>query len=209
MPNHLGLHRSGQLYVSPGKAANVFAGDAGGRARAALHLADPDLEYDRHDTVEQQRLRTERFAGEGWEIPRLLTGMRAADDFWFDSDSNTLVVMDGWASGRVVLLGVAGYYAAPTSGRGTSQALIGAYALAVELARAGGDHTVAFAAYEETMRPFVAEHQALGREGAERFFMPPPSQAVLDMLAAGAPENTGTSPVRLLDYTERPEGADR
>ncbi|WP_254399653.1 hypothetical protein [Streptomyces sp. AC602_WCS936] len=52
------------------------------------------------------------------------------------------------------------------------------------------------------MRPFVAEHQALGREGAERFFMPPPRQKVLDMLAAGAPENTGTNPVRLLDYPE-------
>jgi 2-polyprenyl-6-methoxyphenol hydroxylase-like FAD-dependent oxidoreductase len=200
LPNYLGLHCTGQLYVSPGKAANVFAGDAGGRARAALHLADGDLEYDRRDTTEQQRVITERFAGEGWEIPRLLTEMRASHDFWFDS--NSLVVMDRWADGRVVLLGDAGYCAAPTSGRGTSQALIGAYVLAGELARAGGDHTAAFAAYEEVMRPFVAEHQALGREGAERFFMPPPSQEVLDTLAANAPENTRTSAIRLLDYTE-------
>ncbi|MEU6868465.1 hypothetical protein ABZ924_35420 [Streptomyces sp. NPDC046876] len=50
------------------------------------------------------------------------------------------------------------------------------------------------------MRPLVAEHQAVGREGAERFFMPAPTQEVLDMLAADAPEQTRTEPVRLPDY---------
>ncbi|MEV5321277.1 FAD-dependent monooxygenase [Streptomyces sp. NPDC052687] len=198
LPNYLGLHHTGRLYVSPGKAANMFADDAAGRARAALHLAAEHLEYDRHDIGEQQRIIAERFAGEGWEIPRLLTEMRTAEDFWFDT--NALVVMDTWADGRVVLVGDAGYCAAPTSGRGTSQALIGAYVLAGELARAGSDHTAAFAAYEQTMRPFVTEHQAVGREGAQRFFMPAPSQEVLDMIAANAPENTRPEAIRLPDY---------
>ncbi|TQE27669.1 FAD-dependent oxidoreductase [Streptomyces ipomoeae] len=201
LPNYLGLHHTGQLYVSPGKAANMFADDAGGRARAALHLAAEHLQYDRHDIGEQQRIIAEGFAGEGWEIPRLLTEMRAAEDFWFDT--NAQVVMDTWASGRVVLLGDAGYCAAPASGRGTSQALIGAYVLAGELARADSDHMAAFIAYEKAMRPFVTEHQAVGREGAERFFMPAPSQEVLDMLAANAPENTRTEVVRLPDYAPR------
>ncbi|GGZ29957.1 FAD-dependent oxidoreductase [Streptomyces poonensis] len=201
LPNYLGLRRTGQLYVSPGKAANVFAGDLDGRARAALHFTAEELEYDRHDTGEQQRIVAERFAGEGWEIPRLLTEMRTAEDFWFDA--NAQVMMDTWASGRVVLLGDAGYCAAPTSGRGTSQALIGAYVLAGELAQAGGDHTAAFRAYESAMRPFVTEHQAVGREGAERFFMPAPTQEVLDMLAADAPEKTRTRAVRLPDYAAR------
>lgn len=116
-------------------------------------------------------------------------------------DANAQVRMDTWAKGRVVLLGDAGYCAGPTSGRGTSQALIGAYILAGELAAAGGDHTTAFAAYERGMRGYVTEHQALGREGAERFFMPAPTQEVLDMLAAQAPENTRATPVRLRDYT--------
>ncbi|MDT0570951.1 FAD-dependent oxidoreductase [Streptomyces sp. DSM 3412] len=201
LPNYLGLHHTGQLYVSPGKAANMFADDAGGRARAALHLAAEHLKYDRHDIGEQQRIIAEGFAGEGWEIPRLLTEMRAAEDFWFDT--NAQAVMDTWVSGRVVLLGDAGYCAAPTSGRGTSQALIGAYVLAGELARADSDHTAAFITYEKAMRPFVTEHQAVGREGAERFFMPAPSQEVLDMLAADAPENTRTEVVRLPDYAPR------
>ncbi|MEU8028297.1 FAD-dependent monooxygenase [Streptomyces sp. NPDC049099] len=189
------------MYVSPGKAANIFAGDVTGRARAALHFAAGPLEYDRRDTGAQQRIVAERFAGEGWEIPRLLTEMRTAEDFWFDA--NAQVVMDTWSSGRVVLLGDAGHCAAPTSGRGTSQALIGAYLLAGELAHARGDHTAAFAAYEDAMRPFVTEHQAVGREGAERFFLPAPTQEALDMLAAGAPEGTRAEAVRLPDYAVR------
>lgn len=201
LPNYLGLDHTGQLYVSPGKAANMFAGAAGGRARAALHFAAERLEYDRHDTSEQQHIVAERFTGEGWEIPRLLTEMRAAEDFWFDA--NAQVVMDTWTSGRVVLLGDAGYCAAPTSGRGTSQALIGAYVLAGELAQARGNHTTAYTAYENAMRPFVTEHQAVGREGAERFFMPAPTQEVLDMLAANVPERTRTEAVRLPDYAVR------
>ncbi|MFI6036012.1 FAD-dependent monooxygenase [Streptomyces sp. NPDC051315] len=201
LPNYLGLHRTGQLYVSPGKAANMFADDAGGRARAALHFAAEGLEYDRYDITEQQHIVAERFTGEGWEVPRLLAEMRAAEDFWFDA--NAQVVMDTWTSGRVVLLGDAGYCAAPTSGRGTSQALIGAYVLAGELAQARGNHTAAFAAYENVMRPFVTEHQAVGREGAERFFMPAPTQEVLDVLAATAPERTRTEAVRLPDYAVR------
>lgn len=198
LPNYLGLHRTGQLYVSPGKAANMFAENSDGRARAALHFAFEEPAYDRHDSGELRRIVAERFAGEGWEIPRLLTEMRKAEDFWFDV--NAQVVMDTWSSSRVVLLGDAGYCAAPTSGRGTSQALIGAYVLAGELAQARGNHTEAFTAYEHAMRPFVTEHQAVGREGAERFFMPAPTQEVLDMLAANALENTRTEAIRLPDY---------
>ena len=56
--------------------------------------------------------------------------------------------MDAWSTVRIVLLGDAGYCAAPASGRGTSQALVGAYVLAEQLAAADGDHSTAFAAYE-------------------------------------------------------------
>lgn len=114
-------------------------------------------------------------------------------------DANAQVEMERWPEGHVVLLGDAGYCSAPTSGRGTSQALIGAYVLAGEPAAANGDHTVAFAAYEREMRDYVLEHQQLGRDGAERFFMGTPSQEVLDMIAAGAPEASGET-VRLRDY---------
>ncbi|MFJ5549976.1 FAD-dependent monooxygenase [Streptomyces sp. NPDC093225] len=198
LADHLGLAGTGRLYAAHGKAANMFGARTPGEARAAFHFAADDLEYDRHDRAAQQRLVAERFADEGWEVPRLLAEMERAEDFYFTS--NAQVEMDHWAAGRVVLLGDAAYCAGPTSGRGTSQALIGAYVLAGELAAAGGDHAAAFAAYERGMRGYVAEHQALGREGAERFFMPAPTQEVLDALAAQAPEHARTEPVRLRDY---------
>ncbi|WP_406513016.1 FAD-dependent monooxygenase [Streptomyces sp. NBC_00161] len=199
LDNHLGLRSTGQLYAAPGKAANVFSARADTEARAAFHFAAPQgLDYDRRDRAQQKRIAAGRFAGEGWEVPRLLAEMDAAAEFFFDA--NAQVEMETWAAGRVVLLGDAGACAGPTSGRGTSQALIGAYVLAGELAQAGGDHRAAFAAYEDRMRPYVAEHQALGREGAERFFLPAPTQEVLDMLAAGAPEHARTEPIRLRDY---------
>ncbi|GAA3282979.1 FAD-dependent monooxygenase [Streptomyces lavendulae] len=197
--NYLGLKNTGHLYAAPGKAANVFTARDNTEARAAFHFAADHLEYDRRDPASHKRIIAERFAGEGWEVPRLLKEMDTAQEFFFDS--NAQVEMDTYSVGRIVLLGDAGYCAGPTSGRGTSQALIGAYLLAGELATRDGDHTAAFAAYEQQMRPYVAEHQALGREGAERFFMPAPTQEILDMLAANAPENTRTEPVRLPDYT--------
>ncbi|MFJ8208893.1 FAD-dependent monooxygenase [Streptomyces sp. NPDC096033] len=199
LDNYLALKNTGRLYAAPGKAANIFTARDNTEARAAFHFAADHLEYDHRDPAAHKRIIADRFAGEGWEVPRLLKEMDAAQEFFFDS--NAQVEMESWSAGRVVLLGDAGYCAGPTSGRGTSQALIGAYLLVGELAARDGDHTAAFAAYEEQMRPYVAEHQALGREGAERFFLPAPTQEVLDMLAANAPENTRAKPVRLPDYT--------
>ncbi|MEV4476481.1 hypothetical protein [Nonomuraea sp. NPDC049504] len=85
----------------------------------------------------------------------------------------------GAARGRRLLCAAA-------SGRGASQALIGAYILAGELA-AGGGHTHAFAAYEREMRGFVAEHQHLGREGADQFFLATPSRDGLGRTTAARP----------------------
>jgi 2-polyprenyl-6-methoxyphenol hydroxylase-like FAD-dependent oxidoreductase len=56
---------------------------------------------------------------------------------------------------RIGLGGNAGYCPSPFSGQGTSLALIGAFVLGREMARAGGDHAAAFASYEARLRPFV------------------------------------------------------
>jgi 2-polyprenyl-6-methoxyphenol hydroxylase-like FAD-dependent oxidoreductase len=53
------------------------------------------------------------------------------------------------------------------SGQGTSIALIGAYALAGELAAASGTHVRAFAEFENLIRPFVEANQALGLRSAK------------------------------------------
>lgn len=69
--------------------------------------------------------------------------------------------MDRWSKGRVVLLGDAAHCSSPASGQGTGLALTGAYVLAGELARAGGNHTVAFDRYEAHMRPGVERNQRM------------------------------------------------
>ncbi|MFH8982343.1 FAD-dependent monooxygenase [Streptomyces varsoviensis] len=167
-PNYLGLDHRGVLCRLGDKAGMFFSARHNTEARAGLFCADRTLECDRHDTAAQKRFIAERFAGEGWEIPRLLDIMETTDDFFFDT--LTQIRMDTWSRGRVVLLGDAAYCAAPTSGMGTSQAMVGAYVLAGELATAAGDHETAFTAFEKEMRDYVAQNQLLGRRAAASFF---------------------------------------
>jgi len=97
-----------------------------------------------------------------WEGARLAKAARTAPDFYCDAMAQ--IRMDHWSRGRVALLGDAGYCPSPLSGQGTSLALVGAYVLADCLARAKGDHGVAYSRYEERMRPFVTLNQALATE---------------------------------------------
>jgi 2-polyprenyl-6-methoxyphenol hydroxylase-like FAD-dependent oxidoreductase len=98
----------------------------------------------------------ELFDGEGWQFPRILAGMDATDDFYFDVLRQ--VKMPRWSNGRVVLTGDAAWCATPMSGIGTSLAIVGGYVLAGELARSGG-HRAAFDSYERILRPYVQEGQ--------------------------------------------------
>src|SRR5262249_31192641 len=54
------------------------------------------------------------------------------------------------------------------SGQGSSLAVVGAYQLATALAAVGGDHRLAFPAYEQSMRHYVEQNQqlALSTSGA-------------------------------------------
>lgn len=108
--------------------------------------------------AEYKALVTAACAGLGWEAPRLLDRMQTATDFYFGPMAQ--VRMDRWSSGRVVLLGDAGYCSSPKSGQGTSLALVGAYVLAQELS-GSENHAAAFDRYEARMRPFVEKNQAL------------------------------------------------
>ena len=121
----------------------------------------------RGDVAAQQDTLARRFAGAGWQTPRLLAAMRDAPDFFFDSMGQ--VRLDRWSSGRAVLLGDAGYCPTPLTGLGTSLALVGAYVLVGELARADGDHAAAFRRYEDLMRPYVARGQQLPPGGVPTY----------------------------------------
>lgn len=149
------------------------------------------------DVEAQRRLLTEAYAQVGWEAPRILAELAASPDFYFDEMSQ--VEMDRWSTGRVALIGDAGYCSSPLSGRGTSQALIGAYVLAGELAR--HEHPTAFAAHERALRDYEAANQESARQ-AVASILTEPSQEMLDAIAATTTDEDSHDNVPLDDYTD-------
>ncbi len=103
------------MYGAPGGlVASARPGRHGEEIKAGLSFRSEPLQYERRDRAAQQELLASRFAGAGWEVPRLLDAMRRASDFYFDVVGQ--VHLDEWARGRVVLLGDAGYSPSPLSG---------------------------------------------------------------------------------------------
>ena len=113
----------------------------------------------RKGVEEQRSLLASYFANCGWECPRLIREMHAAEDFYYSPVAQ--VKLEKFSKGRVVLLGDAAYCASPISGMGTTLALVGAYTLAGALAQYPRDHGRAFEQYETMMRPVVAKAQKL------------------------------------------------
>jgi 2-polyprenyl-6-methoxyphenol hydroxylase-like FAD-dependent oxidoreductase len=73
-----------------------------------------------------------------------------------------------YTAGRVALVGDSAY-GNTLGGVGTGLAVVGAYVLAGELALAGGDHTAAYARYNEIMRRYA---KIAGQSNAGRFLAP-------------------------------------
>ncbi|MEH6373780.1 hypothetical protein V7793_05410 [Streptomyces sp. KLMMK] len=111
--------------------------------------------------AQQKTLIRDAFAGLDWEVPRLLASLGQAPELYFDSISRADV--SAWSTGRIALLGDAACGAAIV-GMGTGTAIVAAYVLAGELARARGDHRTAFARYEHTLRDYAQGY----RKGGDR-----------------------------------------
>ncbi|MGA1837191.1 FAD-dependent monooxygenase [Herbiconiux sp. 11R-BC] len=123
----------------------------------AFH-SDDEIEYDYHDLEQQKRIVRERFADAGAQFTTMVEKAETADNFYFDKLSQTK--MPRWTSGRVALVGDAGYCASPAAGMGGSLAIMGATALFDAFQTAEGDIDAAFAEYESTFRPVVEQIQA-------------------------------------------------
>ncbi|WP_234188349.1 FAD-dependent monooxygenase [Shinella sp. NM-101] len=136
--------------------------DTHGTTRANLTIQQPANGEQDWDPDRQKAYMRDRFADAGWQASRVLSGMEATDDFYFDVLRQ--VRMKRWSKGHVVLTGDAAWCATPLAGIGTTLAVVGAYVLAGELQRAD-DVSSALAAYEAAMRPMVAEAQAVPKIG--------------------------------------------
>ncbi|MFF4949727.1 FAD-dependent monooxygenase [Streptomyces chattanoogensis] len=157
--------RTPRRTADPGYAGEAFCVFASGR----------ELSYDRRDPQSQKKAIAQAYTGAGWRTPEVIDTVWAADDLYFDSISR--VDVPHWSTGRIVLLGDAAY-GATLGGMGTGSAMVGAYVLAGELALADGDHTAAFARYEELLRPYVTACQEGGRHTGE--FLAPATQEAID-----------------------------
>jgi 2-polyprenyl-6-methoxyphenol hydroxylase-like FAD-dependent oxidoreductase len=178
LPNYLGLNRRMRIYTRPGKVAAVYPVRQTGDARAVfLFRRSVEFSYDYHDQREQKDLVWQVFAGEGWEVPRLLEEMDRSTDFYLDSISQ--IRMATWSKNRVSLVGDAAYSPGPAVGGGTTVAIVGAYVLAGELSAADGDHVPGFRAYEDQMRAFVERSRTIGPSSMRMLIPSTPSQVWL------------------------------
>ncbi|MFE9652218.1 FAD-dependent monooxygenase [Micromonospora sp. NPDC006431] len=157
LPNDLGADAVPRQYNVPGRMASVSADPRDpDRATALAVFAGPRQDHDRLDPDRQQALIADAFAGLGWHVPRLLAGLRAAPELYFDAIARVRV--PHWHTGRTVLLGDAAW-GVTLGGMGVGTGLVGAYVLAGELALTGGDHRVALPAYERRMRGYASRWQ--------------------------------------------------
>lgn len=153
--------------IPGGRVASVRPGRLPSESKAGMSFRSEPITYNRRDLDEQRDILSSRFAGAGRRVPWMLEAAREASDLAFDSLGQ--VKLPHWSTGRVALVGDAGYCPTPLTGLGTSLALVGAYVLAGELAAAGGDHRVAFPRYEQVVRPYVTKAQELPPGGVKSF----------------------------------------
>jgi 2-polyprenyl-6-methoxyphenol hydroxylase-like FAD-dependent oxidoreductase len=162
--NHLDLKNWALVYTEPGRSLGVRTINANRALMAFAAVRADEIDYDHRDAGKQKEIIRERLAGMGWEVATFVDQLDAAPDFYFDSSGQ--VMLDSWSRGLVGLLGDAAFCSSPSSGQGTSLALVGAYVLAGELAACGGDYAAGLAAYERRLRPWALVNQKLGRDYA-------------------------------------------
>jgi 2-polyprenyl-6-methoxyphenol hydroxylase-like FAD-dependent oxidoreductase len=161
LPNYLRLDGKMVVHNAPGRLAAIYPVHQTATARGGfLFRCDEELKLDHGDVDGQKRMLHQIYPTHRWQVPRLLAEMDAAHDFYFDSISQ--VVMERWSSGRVTLIGDAGYSPGPAVGGGSSIAMVGAYVLAQELGWAGADHEAGLRAYENRMREPVSRFRSIG-----------------------------------------------
>jgi 2-polyprenyl-6-methoxyphenol hydroxylase-like FAD-dependent oxidoreductase len=128
-----------------------------GTAFLLVFTADTPPPIAPNDAAAQKLLLRKKFGGDGWECREILERLDAANELYFDPVSQ--IRMPHWTRGRTALLGDAAYCPSLLAGAGSAFAMLGAYVLAGELHKAGGDYRIAFAAYEEKLSSFMRRQQ--------------------------------------------------
>jgi 2-polyprenyl-6-methoxyphenol hydroxylase-like FAD-dependent oxidoreductase len=145
-----------QIFSVPGRTALLNGYDDQTDIALAFR-SEREIGYDYRDRAQQRRMVHDHFDGLAWKVPALLDHVDSDDDFYFDRLCQ--VRMPVWFTGRIALVGDAGYCVSPVAGMGGSMAIIGAARMADAMRRHGVDHAAAFREYHETLHPLVDEVQ--------------------------------------------------
>lgn len=150
------------IYSEPGRMLGRFAMRDDRTLFLFVFARDPAASTT-PDLGSQKALLRELYGSGRWECPQILTELDRADDLYFDRVDQ--IKMSAWSRGRIALTGDAAFCVSLMAGQGSALAMIAAYVMAGELARAGDRYEQAFANYEARLRTYLAMKQ----KGAERF----------------------------------------
>ena len=164
VPNFVGADGHLLVHYAPGKLVTTYGVHGTDEARAVFVFRYTGS-YDHRDRAQQQQILREQYAGSSWPlVADLLAAMEDSPGFHFDTI--TQIRMNRWSTGRITLVGDAGYSPGPVVGGSTSLAAVGGYILAGELAAADGDHRRAFRRYQQAMQPYVTDNRAFAERAA-------------------------------------------
>jgi 2-polyprenyl-6-methoxyphenol hydroxylase-like FAD-dependent oxidoreductase len=110
------------------------------------------------DTGGQKALLEALYRGGRWETEDILARLSETADLYFDRVSQ--IIAPAWSRGRIGLVGDAAFCVSLLAGQGSALAIIAAYVLAGEIARANGDIVEGLTRYERRLRPYIAAKQA-------------------------------------------------
>jgi 2-polyprenyl-6-methoxyphenol hydroxylase-like FAD-dependent oxidoreductase len=158
------LENSVKIYEEPGYSAWFYPVQE--RKFEAMYIfRHNDLGHLPHE--KRLTLVKEQFKGAGWIAGEVLGKLPPSESIYFDA--MTQILMPTWRKGRIVLLGDACGCLSPLAGQGSHMAMAEAFVLAGELERYRSDYKAAFQAYEQFLKPIVAEKQEEARRFAGRF----------------------------------------
>jgi 2-polyprenyl-6-methoxyphenol hydroxylase-like FAD-dependent oxidoreductase len=115
----------------------------------------------------QKAMLRARYADGKWECARIIEELDHTQELYLDRVSQ--IRMETWSRGRVVLIGDAAFCVSLLAGQGSGLAMLSAYVLAGELAKAAGQHQEAFGMYEAFLRAFIGRKQRAAERLASVF----------------------------------------
>jgi 2-polyprenyl-6-methoxyphenol hydroxylase-like FAD-dependent oxidoreductase len=165
--HNLPVGKTFSMYNIPCKQVAIYSNKENQTTTFFIFTSPQKLSVDHHDTEQQKQILIANFENAGWKCPQLLSAIDTTTDFYFDSVSQ--VKMDAWFKGRIALVGDACYCPSLLSGKGSTLAMVGAYILAGELKKAGGNYQEAFRQYQLALQPFMEKKQRSAQSFAKSF----------------------------------------